>query len=95
MRKDLTMSKKDDLKYYSHILINKTKRVGFFFLFLFIYFIMTLTLITNEINKTGFGIQFLSIVFVSIPILIYPSVEKWVYKPWQVKSQKYERHYRN
>ena len=35
------------------------------------------------------------LILLGIPVILYPPVEQWVYKPWQAKAQKYERHYRD
>ena len=87
---------KDHLKYYSHIVINKTKRTGFLMLFSVIYLLMIAALMNHMLqgNKSWVLVA-VPICILSIPLILFPPVEEWVYKPWQAKAQKYERHYRN
>ena len=91
------MAKKNkDSEYYSYLLINKTKRAGFYIIFIVIYgfTIFTITQLVNAPHQSWIyaGIP---IIFLGIPLMFYPPIEEWVYKPWQSKPQKYERHYRD
>ena len=83
-------------KYYSHIIVNTTKRAGFSFLFSFLFLLMV-GVISGHLLTVGssWHIVILPLCMLGLPIIFYPLVEHWVYRPWQAKAQKYERHYRD
>ena len=87
---------KDLVKYYSYIAINKTKRAGLILLFCFIYLLIIGIVMKHLLDgNRSWVLIAIPISLISIPLIAYPPVEEWVYKPWQAKAQKYERHYRN
>lgn len=81
-------------EYYSAIAINKTKRAGFLMSFSLLFTMMTLTIMAKTLADGNWSQIILPIVLIGFPMILYPPVERWVYKPWQVRAQKYERHYK-
>lgn len=81
---------------YSHLLINKTKRAGFYIVFLVIYGFTIFTIAQLLMSKNQSWLySCIPIILLGTPLMFYPPIEEWVYKPWQSKPQKYERHYRD
>ena len=87
--------KKENEEYYSYLVINTTKRAGFLMLFSFLYTMMTAAVMAHIIAGGSWTQLLIPILLIAGPIVIFPAVEKWEYKPWQAKAQKYERHYRS
>ena len=82
--------------YYSHLLINKTKRVGFSLIFVVVYVLMILAVAKHIVDQDKSWVYTsIPIILLGLPLIVYPPVEQWVYTPWQAKAQKYERHYRD
>lgn len=84
------------LRYYSFTSINKIKRAGFIFLALTCYTLMALAFGKFFLAKTqpSWSYLALALTLIGLPLVFFPQVEKWEYRPWQAKAQKYERHHR-
>ncbi|NRA43369.1 MAG: hypothetical protein HRU09_00260 [Oligoflexales bacterium] len=96
MAKNKSQLNKELAKYYSHLLINKTKRAGFSFIFIAVYVVMVMVIANHVMEQDKSWVYTaVPVVLLGIPLMLYPPVEQWVYKPWQAKAQKYERHYRD
>lgn len=80
---------------YSYIEINKTKRAGFLMLFSIVFVLMTAAIAANRLQSGGWIQVVFPVLLIVLPITLYPEIERWVYRPWQEKAQKNERHYRN
>lgn len=84
---------KEEKPYVSHILINKNLRYGFFVANLIIFFVLILLMIGNVRTGGSWYSLLVPIILFSLPLMLYPPSEDWVYEPWQVRAQKYERHF--
>lgn len=84
-----------DLIYYSHLLINKTKRAGLILLVSSVFILLVITISENILSQRSWDYLLVPVFLLGLPLIFFPSVEKWVYRPWQAKPQKYERHYRD
>lgn len=96
MSKNKQKNNEEQTQYYSYLLINKTKRAGLMILLTVIYLLMVLT-IGNDIlhGEKPWIYTAASLTLLGLPLILYSPIESWVYKPWQAKAQKYERHYRD
>lgn len=84
----------DKNKYYSHLIINRNLKWGFFGFIAFFFSLFTFIIGRNAFNNAGWIGILAPILLFSIPIILYPMIEDWEYQPWQVMAQKYERHLR-
>ncbi len=87
--------KKFDESYYSHIVINKTKRAAFIMVYTIFYSFTIFFIARTLLNHTSWLFAAVPITLLGIPMSFFPPVEEWVYRPWQTKAQKYERHYKD
>ena len=86
----------DRLRFYSHLLVNHTRKAGFMIISAAIFTLMVMVIGEHIIHgEKSWLYAAASITLLGIPIMIYAPIEHWVYKPWQAKAQKYERHYRD
>jgi hypothetical protein len=87
--------KKDDRdrKFYSHLLINHTQRWGLFMLFMMTYAGIVFVLASSAFLGQSWYAVVAPVVLGGIPLIIYPMSESWVYRHWQARPRKYERHY--
>jgi len=82
-------------QFYSHLKINKSKRIKLFFT-VFLYFFICTSLLFFEILSDGFWmIALLKTTLISIFIVMIPETETWEYRPWQSKPQVYEQHFQD
>ncbi len=80
---------------HSYLEVNATKRAGFLMVLGLAYAFMVISVFANLYTQGNWTQLAVPSLFLGLPIVFYPTVEKWKYKPWQVKPQKYETHYRN
>ncbi len=81
--------------YYSHLSINKTKRAAFLMVFSICYSFTVFFITRNLFAHGSWVFVVIPVTLLGIPLAFFPPVEEWVYKPWQTKPQKYERHYKD
>ncbi len=86
-------SQPDESFYYSRLLRSKSKQMGLLIVFMAILFILTFIIGQNSAMKKNWVNVVIPILVFNVPILLYPLIDTWEYKPWQAKAQKYERHY--
>ena len=80
---------------YSYIEINKTSKKAFYLMMIIAFIATTTAFMSYHTIKSHNWVVTVIPVIVSLFIVTsYPLYEKWIYKPWQVRAQKYERHYR-
>ena len=75
------------------MVINKTKQVGFNVVFAAVFFTTTFVIAGNITIEAHWAQLIIPMLLFNIPIILFPMVENWEYKPWQARAQKYETHY--
>jgi hypothetical protein len=79
--------------FYSKILVNKNKRTSLFVGVTFFFVLFTFILFANINLSQSWTLIVGPIMLCAAAIVLIPISEEWVYKPWQVNPQKYERHF--
>lgn len=86
-------STEEEKKFYSYLLINKAQRGGLTLLMLgtlpVIWFFISGSVFLNQSWLT----IVIPVILACLPLAFYPMSETWIYRPWQSKPRKYERHY--
>jgi len=79
--------------FYSSIEINKNKRTSLAVGVLFFFLVFTSILFANISLKQDWALIVGPVLLCGGALVLIPMSEKWIYKPWQVKPQQYERHF--
>ena len=85
--------KSDEEQYYSQLARNKTMQYGFNVLFIGVYAGLVLFIFSSLVLNTSWTNLIIPILLLNLPIIFFPLIEHWTYKPWQAKARKYEIHY--
>lgn len=89
-------NKDDRSKYYSYLLVNQTRKAGFLIITTVIFILMIMVIGEHILHgKKSWVYAAASLTLLGVPVMLYSPIEHWVYKPWQAKAQKYERHYKD
>ncbi|MBP6219122.1 MAG: hypothetical protein KA436_11100 [Oligoflexales bacterium] len=92
-KEDSKKSAKENARFYSYILIDKTQSWGLKLLLFFMYPVFLFFMAKILVSGQSWQAYFVPILFCGILISIYPLTESWIYRPWQAKARKHERHY--
>ena len=84
---------KENEKYYSSIVYSKGMQVAFLTVTATVFTIVTLMITANTIGEGRWTTVVIPICLFVIPVVLFPPIELWDYKPWQAKARKYELHY--
>ena len=84
-------SKKEKDKYYSKLLIYTRLRFFLWVMILGVGTVFTLFLY-NVIGDRSWLVAVPPVVALGTLLALFPAIEEWEYKPWQVSPQQYERH---
>lgn len=89
------MAKKsrNDKEYYSYILINKRQRFGLIVTLFFTFVVFMFIIARARFANTEWEDVLLPLLLFGVPLLFYPVVQTWVYRPWQATARKYEQDY--
>lgn len=82
-----------DKPYYSHLTSHRNKRMGLNLSFVVCYILTTIVLFKELVLNEAWHRNLLPLLLFNIPVIIFPMVQEWNYRPWQSKPQKYERHH--
>lgn len=79
--------------YYPRIQVNKNKRTSMMVGFCFFLVIFTFILFANISLSQSWTVVVGPILLCASAIVLIPLSEEWIYRPWQINPQKYERHF--
>ena len=78
--------------YYSKLLIYTRTRWILGFLAIVFTIIFAGFIITNRYSGADWTLLIVPLGLMGLLLVLFPATEEWVYRPWQVHPQQYERH---
>lgn len=89
----MAVNEEKNKKYYSYLTINKTKRAGLILLCFLGYSLFFFLIARGVFLEQGWKKLLAPILLVALPIVLYPPIQIWAYRPWQAKPRKDEQNY--
>ena len=89
------MAKKNqgEREYHSFILTNKKQRFGLIITLFFSFAVFMFIIARAVFAQKPWMDVLLPLVLFGLPIFFYPTVQMWIYRPWQATARKYEQDY--
>ncbi|MBI2602232.1 MAG: hypothetical protein HYW48_04175 [Deltaproteobacteria bacterium] len=89
----MAKSNRNEKEYYSFILINKKQRFGLILTLCFSFAVFMFIIARAIFAHRAWVDVLLPVILFGLPIFFYPTVQMWIYRPWQATARKYEQDY--
>ena len=81
---------KSNAKFYTKLLIYRTKQLSFLFLLIIAFIFFSVSIFGNMIAEKHWLFVALPISLLGTAFIFVPPTEEWEYIPWQNESERYE-----
>ena len=83
-----------DEKYYTKLLISKSRRASLLVAFTAHVVGMTVLMFDMLIQHRPWLAMLVPVLLLGSAWILFPPTEEWQYRPWQAQAQKYEQHFK-